>query len=584
MRVLIVGPSNVDTAGDEEEGNMTVKLRETMDHKPRVLWIDIFKAIAIVLMVLGHAGMFNSYIYQFHMAAFFFISGWTAKCSSKRLGRTLLQKFVSLWIPLFTMVILVGLLTSVLKRANIYSLFFEQDVPFSQQMRNFIQHGFTMDVLGTAWFVFALILVSVFSQAVYTLSGRNTANYLSVSLIAYVAGWFFLRGGSGTGPFGLYLVPIASGYYAAGYGVSRVFERWRLEDKPVSVWAVCFLLTSALMALLPRLIHEKCVVELASAQIHSLWGSSLATANGILWLISGAHLISYVKWPLLQKTMKLIGRNTFGIMLFHFLVFRLVSLVLAKLSMVSMDACRMLVPTGQAAPYWACYFVAGVLGSLLIWRLLSRIPVLASALGTDKKLYNVLEKGISSVEQRCLSSGKKWVGGRNYGQTALAALLILIAVVNMAMVYAGNGTKPAASQTLETTSGTIAASFPYGGNAIAFGNGWLQQSNDENYRWVRQESEFHVALSDQRHIEMMGYIPEIVNGVTEASLYLNGKLLKKISVTPNQDIYLLADIDRDDIVEGTDTFRLVFDGERIPGEQDADQRAFSAMFMSIRIE
>ena len=562
---------------------MTVELRETVDHKPRVLWIDIFKAIAIVLMVLGHAGMFNSYIYQFHMAAFFFISGWTAKCSSKRLGRTLLQKLVSLWIPLFTMVVLVGLLTSVLKRANVYSIFFEQDIPFSQQVRNFIQHGFTMDVLGTAWFVFVLILASVFSQAVYTLSGRNTVNYLSVSLIAYVAGWFFLRGGSGTGSFGLYLVPIASGYYAAGYGVSCAFERWRLEDKPVSVWAICFLLTSAVMALLPRLIHEKCVVDLASAQIHSLWGSSLAAANGILWLISGAHLVSGVKWPLLQKTMKLIGRNTFGIMLFHFLMFRLVSLVLAKMSMVPKDVCRMLVPTGPAASYWACYFVAGVFGSLFIWRLLSRVPVLASALGTDKKLYDVLEKGIAGVEQRCLSSGKKWAGVRTYGQTALAALLILIAVVNMAKVYAGNGVRPVASQALETTSGTIAASFPYSGGAIAFGDGWLDQSSDESYRWVRQESEFQVAMSDQRHIEMMGYIPEIVIGVTEASLYLNGKLLTQIGVAPNQDIHLSAEIGGGDIAEGTDTFRLVFDGERIPGEQDADQRAFSAMFMSIRI-
>ena len=50
----------------------------------RIEWCDIFKGIVIVLMVVGHCtGRFNSYIYQFHMAAFFFISGYVRKSSSQ---------------------------------------------------------------------------------------------------------------------------------------------------------------------------------------------------------------------------------------------------------------------------------------------------------------------------------------------------------------------------------------------------------------------------------------------------------------------------------------------------------------------
>ena len=46
----------------------------------RIDWIDIFKGLAIILVVVGHStGLFNAYIYQFHVAAFFFISGWVAK-------------------------------------------------------------------------------------------------------------------------------------------------------------------------------------------------------------------------------------------------------------------------------------------------------------------------------------------------------------------------------------------------------------------------------------------------------------------------------------------------------------------------
>ena len=64
------------------------KLREDriMDGKStsRIAWIDIFKAICIILVVIGHStGKFNHYIYQFHMAAFFFISGYTSKIWKK---------------------------------------------------------------------------------------------------------------------------------------------------------------------------------------------------------------------------------------------------------------------------------------------------------------------------------------------------------------------------------------------------------------------------------------------------------------------------------------------------------------------
>lgn len=39
----------------------------------RVEWLDIMKGILIILMVVGHAtGKFNGFIYQFHMAAFFY--------------------------------------------------------------------------------------------------------------------------------------------------------------------------------------------------------------------------------------------------------------------------------------------------------------------------------------------------------------------------------------------------------------------------------------------------------------------------------------------------------------------------------
>lgn len=80
----------VISMGTMQENTMA---RDKMNyHGERIAWIDIYKGLAICLVVIGHAtGFFNLYIYQFHMAAFFFISGYAPqkekpKCSKDSLG------------------------------------------------------------------------------------------------------------------------------------------------------------------------------------------------------------------------------------------------------------------------------------------------------------------------------------------------------------------------------------------------------------------------------------------------------------------------------------------------------------------
>lgn len=54
--------------------------------KKRIEWIDVAKALAIILVIFGHASKKTSWvqpdfivyiIYSFHMALFFVLSGWT---------------------------------------------------------------------------------------------------------------------------------------------------------------------------------------------------------------------------------------------------------------------------------------------------------------------------------------------------------------------------------------------------------------------------------------------------------------------------------------------------------------------------
>lgn len=51
-------------------------------HAERLDYIDIFRALGIILMVMGHIGFgskFDKFIHAFHMPIFFWISGFFIK-------------------------------------------------------------------------------------------------------------------------------------------------------------------------------------------------------------------------------------------------------------------------------------------------------------------------------------------------------------------------------------------------------------------------------------------------------------------------------------------------------------------------
>lgn len=78
----------------------------------RIQWLDIYKGIAIILVVIGHLEISDSlykYIYMFHMYAFFFAAGITFKINKSDTFLQFLKKNISrLYIPYLFFCIYVG--------------------------------------------------------------------------------------------------------------------------------------------------------------------------------------------------------------------------------------------------------------------------------------------------------------------------------------------------------------------------------------------------------------------------------------------------------------------------------------------
>lgn len=70
----------------------------------RIKWVDTFRAIMILCIAFGHAakdGALKQYVYSFHVAAFFFISGYLFRMSDLGFKQFAWKKFKSLMIPYY---------------------------------------------------------------------------------------------------------------------------------------------------------------------------------------------------------------------------------------------------------------------------------------------------------------------------------------------------------------------------------------------------------------------------------------------------------------------------------------------------
>lgn len=142
----------------------------------RVKWIDIYKGLGIILMVIGHStGIFNEYIYQFHMAAFFVISGYTTNLDRDSFGHYFYKKVYSLYIPLLSITVFGVVAMAGLYMLNLYSYFYDPAVyPYIGLIETIKRFLISYDNyvwwLGAAWFILVLFQVEILQKIIYRLA------------------------------------------------------------------------------------------------------------------------------------------------------------------------------------------------------------------------------------------------------------------------------------------------------------------------------------------------------------------------------------------------------------------------------
>lgn len=351
----------------------------------RVEWIDIYKGIAIVLMVVGHAtGMFNAYIYQFHMAAFLIVSGYTTSLEKRTLGQTIFSRFTRLLVPYFSVFFFLLAVHWVLLTTGLYSLFFPETMPFpgiKRALAEFFLYGnnFVYE-MGGSWFVLVLFGTSIFSKLLDLISPDKWVYFLlSVALAVVGYGLVITNHPLSIFCFDFVLIFIANFYFAFGVLLRRThFLDKFLVSKKIQINVI--LITLAAMWYMANVVGQR--VDFPSKQFNFFLTDFFMGVNGSLMLVCFSMLATQLPLLFFRRLAAFFGRNTIGILFLHFLCFKVGYLPLYLLGIVPKEYFQNFLPSGETgSAYWPFIAMVSIFSSVVLWQLACKIPLVSILLG-----------------------------------------------------------------------------------------------------------------------------------------------------------------------------------------------------------
>lgn len=354
----------------------------------RKAWVDYFKAIAIILVVVGHAtGKFNGYIYQFHIAAFFWISGYLSSIDKKNFDELFIVRFFRLILPYFFYAVCGLLLFAVLQKFGVlhYISSFESIPAFSQNLRT-IFSALYCDWLGATWFLTSLFIATCISKIALMLD-KNQARilFLIVVLLLFNMGYYYVNNGVNPTPFqGLGHYCIIQFFFSLGFLCRKYCEKSMNNNK------LAYLISILPLNILLFIVFKKnaLAMDLASNSVNSPLKDMLLAGNGICFIFIISKLLEILHNKYLEKILFYIGKNTFGILIYHFFGFKIVTAVLCLIGKCDMSMISNLCPPAILSDkWWFLYVTVTIIFSLFMWHITTKFKVIRFLSGNDGEAY-----------------------------------------------------------------------------------------------------------------------------------------------------------------------------------------------------
>jgi len=367
----------------------------------RIEWVDIYKGIMIILVVIGHAtGQFNSWIYQFHMAAFFFISGYLSKIEKKNDISVLIKKAITLLFPFFSLSIFGIICNAILNRYGLYQLLFGGSFPgivFSMKQLFYYGIGY-VQYWGTFWFLVALFGVEVFETILCrTMNSKVNLIFIFVSICAYLGGYWLIANGVNHNIWIINInhVLVMQVFYLSGI-LCKKYNLYEVLFGKSLFGEIGILLVAIGVAIWAK--SNSVVVDIASLSCERPIAEYITAISSIYIILFFSYLIS--KYLNRMKHIFIIcGKNSLGIMTLHFVFFKLFMVFLLLIGIASPSEITNVVLTKNLSDdFWIPLTIYSLFGSLISWIILKKIPAVEILLGQDDEKNRIISKKIAEIQ------------------------------------------------------------------------------------------------------------------------------------------------------------------------------------------
>lgn len=204
--------------------------------KERIHWIDIAKGIAILCVFIGHTvstpSQISSFIYFFHMPAFFFLSGY---CFSNRRkhGAFIINKLKTVVLPIFTLglpgTVIIGLMLQFIKGEAV-------DWKWTF-LTPFVQYG----EHSLLWYLAALFVALNLFYGLTKLFKDKLLPLVIASLVLGLASFCFIKFVGTKLPWSVDTALVALPFIAAGYYIkkSEITEKFNRVTVLLISFVIC---------------------------------------------------------------------------------------------------------------------------------------------------------------------------------------------------------------------------------------------------------------------------------------------------------------------------------------------------------
>lgn len=283
----------------------------------KINYMDIVKTIGIILVVIGHSGFkFANFIYLFHMALFFFVSGYFYKdFYTENIRCLLIRRIKNLYIPFVVWEIIFLTFHNILYTMHIYSDKVSIYEFFIRIFKN-ITFGGTEQLLGTFWFIISLFTINItFAISRFFIICKLKKSEKIYALFIII---LFFIGKNTNFPRLLSVSMVATSIFYIGY-IYKKIESHIVMDIRLAIVSFIILYINNMNGSISIGANE---------YTNTLFfiTSSICGIYIVIW-ISKKHVYRLSK----SHWLKYISENTFIIMTLHFLAFKIITFIQIKL-------------------------------------------------------------------------------------------------------------------------------------------------------------------------------------------------------------------------------------------------------------